>query len=135
MAALAADPLGRGEAGRADHHADLGIAGIPGERRDAEVGEHGLAVVGDQDVARLDVAVQHAGRVGAGQRADQAGAELGCLPGRQRAVLGDDPVQRAGLTSSITIQGLPFSSTTSNTVTTPGWLSLAAVRASRSVRW
>lgn len=38
-------------------------------------------------------------------------------------------------TSSITIQGVPFSSTTSKTVTTLGWLSLAAVLASRRVRW
>ncbi len=35
----------------------------------------------------------------------------------------------------MTIHGLPSSSTTSKTVTTPGWLSRAAVRASRSVRW
>jgi hypothetical protein len=35
----------------------------------------------------------------------------------------------------MTIQGRPSSSTTSKTVTTPGWLNLAAVLASRSVRW
>lgn len=38
-------------------------------------------------------------------------------------------------TSSITIQGRPSSSTTSWTVTMPGWLSRAAERASRSIRW
>ena len=37
--------------------------------------------------------------------------------------------------SSMTIHGDPSSSTTSKTVTTLGWLSRAAVRASRSVRW
>ncbi len=37
-------------------------------------------------------------------------------------------------TSSMTIHGRPSSSATSNTVTSPGWLSRAAVRASRWVR-
>ncbi len=38
-------------------------------------------------------------------------------------------------TSCMTIHGRPPSSATSYTVTTPGWLSRAAVLASRSVRW
>ncbi len=37
--------------------------------------------------------------------------------------------------NSMMIHGLPSSSTTSKTVTTAGWLSRAAVRASRRVRW
>ena len=73
----AADAFGRSESRSADHHADLGSARVPRECRDAEVGQHRPAFVGDQHVAGLDVPVQYAGCVRAGQRSDQAGAELG----------------------------------------------------------
>ena len=98
----------------------LGQLRVALEGGDAEVGEHGPAAVGEQHVARLHVAMQHAGRVRGGQRGQQLAAGVGGLVRRQRAVLGDDLVQRPRATSSITIHGLPSASTTSKTVTTPG---------------
>ena len=54
---LAARLLGRHEAGVALDHADLGAAHAPLGLGDAEVGELHLAAVGDQHVARRDVAM------------------------------------------------------------------------------
>ena len=76
---LAADLLGGGEVGRADEVAGAGEAGgARGGRvlRQAEVGQVGvlLALVGDQHVRRLDVAVDEAAAV--------RGVERGARPAR-----------------------------------------------------
>ena len=63
--------------------------------------------------------------------AQAVGAISATFPGIDR----DIAVTGAMLSSSMMIQGLPASSTTSKTLTTPGWLRRPAVRASRSVRW
>ena len=58
---------------------------------DAEVADQGVSVVGDQDVARLDVAVDDPDGVGGGQRRGDLRAELGRLVRLQRTTL---PQQR-----------------------------------------
>ena len=91
---LAADPLRRGEPGRAHHHAGLGQLGVVGEGGDAEVGQHGLVAGADQHVARLDVAVHHPGRVRHAQRGKQLAGHLRRPPRRQRSRGGQHLVQR-----------------------------------------
>ena len=61
---LAARLLGRQVGGGAEHRADLGDAGLLGRLGDAEVGELDLALARAQQVAGLDVAVDHAVAVG-----------------------------------------------------------------------
>jgi hypothetical protein len=61
-----------------------GERGIVQRARDAEVADQGGAVVGDQDVAGLDVAVGDAGLVGGGQRGRDVGAGLHRFVGMQR---------------------------------------------------
>ena len=63
----ALDHLRRQVAGRAHHEAGLGQPGRVGHVRDAEVDDHRVPAV-EHDVARLEVAVHHAGRVDGGQR-------------------------------------------------------------------
>ncbi|GAA1558000.1 hypothetical protein GCM10009678_46220 [Actinomadura kijaniata] len=72
----------------------LGVALVEGVHQpgDAEVGQRGLAVPGDQDVLRLDVAVQHVGLVRGGQRARHLDADPQHLGDRQRAL----PLQAVG---------------------------------------
>ena len=62
------------------------MSGVVGGLGDAEVDEH-RAVVGDDDVARLEVAVHHAGVVHRGERVAQALGEVEQLLGVQRAAL------------------------------------------------
>ena len=59
--------------GLAQLHARIGHRGQP------EVGQAGIAVRVDQDVGRLDVAVQHAARVGGGQRVGDPDADVADL--------------------------------------------------------
>ena len=61
---------------------------------DPEVGDARVAVVVEQDVARLDVAVEHAEPVGGGQGAQRVGHECGETPGWHRPA-GDFVTQRA----------------------------------------
>ena len=69
------DLLGRHVAGRAEQHAGARqLPRLAGEARDAEV-DHGDALhvaVAEEEVARLDVAVHHAARVGARERLHRA---------------------------------------------------------------
>ncbi|SFI51336.1 hypothetical protein SAMN05216561_109142 [Nocardioides psychrotolerans] len=71
----AAGELG-GEVGRrADHQAGLGELVVGQAAGDAEVGDLGDVVVGDQDVAGLDVAMHHPERVRRGQPVGDLGAD------------------------------------------------------------
>ncbi len=67
-AALAAQPFGSDVAGRADEQARLGDRGQILQPGDAEVGQHHPAVVGQEHVGRLHVAVLDAVGVRGGQR-------------------------------------------------------------------
>ena len=60
---------------------------------DAEVDEHGFAVL-DEDVARLDVAVDDTARVDGADRLGDAAGEAQQVGRGQRAVLLDDLVER-----------------------------------------
>ena len=72
----AADPL-RGEiTHRADECPGAGEVLGPGRVRDAEVGHLDLAIVGDQQVARLDVAVHHPGGVRGAQGRGRLGQHI-----------------------------------------------------------
>src|SRR6185437_9836081 len=93
---LAAYPFWRREPWRADHHASLRKPRVSLDHRDTEVSQDGLAAGVDQYVARLDIAVQYAGRVRCRQRFKQAEPELGGARGRQRAVLGNHLVEGTG---------------------------------------
>ena len=75
----------------ADRHRDRtrGRARISDQRRDAEVDEHRFAVLVEQDVRRLDVAVHHPALVGHLERAGQPDAEFAHLLDRQRDALGE----------------------------------------------
>jgi hypothetical protein len=57
-----------------------------------EVGEPDHAEPVDQDVRRLDVAVQHAGGVRRGERVGQPDADVAHLPGRHRPYGRECPV-------------------------------------------
>ena len=98
--------LRRDVRGRAEHHAGTGDVRVAGDGGQAEVGQHHPAVVAEQHVARLDVAVQDAGPVRGPQRVQHAEADLGDPPRRQRPVLGEDLScsERDG-TYSMTIHG------------------------------
>jgi len=76
-AGLAAGSLRGQVRRRADEHAGGGERHVAVSGRDAEVGEHDPAVLGEHDVARLDVAVQDAGRVRGGERAQDRETDLG----------------------------------------------------------
>ena len=77
--------LGREVGGRAHDRAGLGQAllGVDGPG-DAEVGDLHLALVGDQHVARLHVAVDHPVLVGVAERRSHVGPDVGGPLGRQR---------------------------------------------------
>ena len=90
---IAPDPFRSREPGGSHHHPGLGQAAVAFEGGDAEVGQHGPAVGPEQHVARLHVAMQDAGRVSTGQRAEHPGAQVGGLMRAQRPVLGEDLVQ------------------------------------------
>ena len=88
---LALGLLGREVGGRAHDGAGLGQAllGVDGPG-DPEVGDLDLAVGGDQHVARLHVAVDHAVAVGEGQGGGHPGADAGDLTRRQRLGILED---------------------------------------------
>ncbi len=83
----ALDALGGDVVDRTDHLAGLGERGGAGGLGDAEVGEDDAPVVAEEDVARLDVAVQHAGRVGGAQGRDHAAPDAGGDLGRDGTAL------------------------------------------------
>lgn len=74
--------------GGARDHPGRGDRRVAGRVRDPEVGEL-RALVGQQDVARLDVPVHDPGLVRRGQRVGDLRADLGHLRRRQRAALGE----------------------------------------------
>ena len=100
-------------------------------RGDAEVGQLGGAVGGDQDVGRLDVAVHDAGRVRARRVPRPPGASSLRRRRREAAVLVDERRRSVPATCSMTSHCSSPSVTKSKTATTWGWLSLAASLASR----
>ena len=77
---LALDLLGGHVLGRAHHEARLGEVGVLGRLGDAEVGHLHPPVAGEQDVGRLDVAVDEPGPVGGVERLGDLGGEAGGLP-------------------------------------------------------
>ena len=111
--AIALGLLGRHVGERPDHLAGGGQASAPGERGDPEVHELGAtpgAGVDPHDhVLRLDVAVDHAARVGVGQGVADVGPEL-----RYVAVARDRRIRRSSArvapsTSSLTRRARPSS--------------------------
>ena len=74
--------------GRAGDEPGAGDPGVLGRLRDAEVDEH-RAALGDQDVARRQVAVQDARGVDGGERVAQPLGEVGELGRRERTVGSD----------------------------------------------
>ena len=102
---------------------------------DPEVGDLREVVVADQDVARLDVAVDGAARVRGGEPV----GHLGTDPGRSRRVDIGPSCRMIWLsvregTYSMTSQTWLPSSSASKIDTTFGWFSAAECRASRSAR-
>lgn len=87
------DHLGCGERRRPGDRAGRGFESA-GEVGDAEVGQRGVVVVGDQDVARLDIAVQHIGSMRGRQRTGDLHAQTQHLRQRQRAVASDAGIER-----------------------------------------
>src|SRR5205085_168359 len=77
--------LGGHEAGSADRVALAGEVGGAGLGGDAEVEQVRLARGVEDDVVRLDVAVDHADPVGAGERGGEAAGELERGLGAERA--------------------------------------------------
>ena len=92
----AAGALGRHVRGRAQDDAGGGERRVAGGGGDAEVGEHGATVRGDEDVARLHVAVHHALCVRGLQRSEDAETDLGHPVRRQRAGVPHQLGQAAG---------------------------------------
>ena len=85
---LALGLLGREVRGRAHHRPDVGqvVAGAAGQRGgDAEVGHLHLAVVADDDVAELHVAVHQPGAVGAAERVGHVRGDLRGPVGAERS--------------------------------------------------
>jgi hypothetical protein len=87
------DPFGRHVQRGPQHHVRAGDGGVPLDGGDAEVGQHDAAVVGQQHVGRLDVAVQHPGPLRGVQGGQQFQADARDAAGRERAVLADDLLQ------------------------------------------
>ena len=84
-----------GEVGRgARHHPGRGDGDVVDGAGDAEVGDLGQAVVAEQDVAGLDVAVHHPGLVGGGQRVGHLAPDVRDALGVQRPV-GDEGLGEA----------------------------------------
>ena len=86
---LARRDLRRDVGGGAEHEPGRRHRGVGHVAGDAEVGELHLAVVGDQHVARLDVAVRDPGPVRRAQRRRGREPDHRRLPGRQHPLLGD----------------------------------------------
>jgi hypothetical protein len=87
--ALARPLLGREVGHGAEHHAGLRDARLPRRRGDPEVPDGEAVVLVEQQVARLDVAVDDALGVRVVQR------RAGLLEPAQRQVLGDGPLAQA----------------------------------------
>ncbi len=94
---VAAGALRRDVAGGADEHAGRGDGRVALDLGDAEVGEHDPAVVGDQHVGRLHVAVQDALAVRGAQHVEHGEPDLGGAARLQQAVLPDDLGERLAL--------------------------------------
>lgn len=80
-------PLGRQIVDGADEFTGSGDRRVPLDRRDPEVGDQDPPVARQQDVARLDVPVQHPGRVRGAQRAEDVQPDPGRLVGVDRTLL------------------------------------------------
>src|SRR5690606_23430575 len=86
---------GGGVGGGAADQAGLGEGGVARGAGDAEVGDLDRAVIVEQHVARLDVAVHDARVVGGDQRGGDLLADPGDLGQRQRALGGEHRGQAA----------------------------------------
>ena len=93
---LAAGPLRRHVGGGAEDHAGRRQRRVARHGRDAEVGQDRAAVVVDQDVAGLDVAVHDALAMGELQRAEHLQPDLGHSVRREGAILAEQITQAAG---------------------------------------
>ena len=136
----ALDLLGRHVRRRADEHPDAvrGAAALErvGEGAgDAEVGDHHAPVAGEQHVVGLEVAVDHAGGVGAAdaarrlRRPRRGPAPAGSAPERARAADSDSPS-----TSSMVRNFSPSCSPMSKTRATFLWVTRRASFTSRRKR-
>lgn len=126
-----------GAAGRGRRHPLLGVAEHDRRRRAAGegrcTGEQGSALVVDQDVGRLDVAVNQPARGRGIQRAGDLGGPAGDLLRRRRCgagALGEVVTPDVVVGDPQTSVGSPRSCT----LTTWGWLRPATTSASRSKR-
>ena len=84
---LAEELLGRHVGDGPDGAAGPGQAGLAGDLGQAEIGDPGDALLRDEDVGRLDVAVDDAVRMGGGQAVGDLGGEGERLGGGYRAPL------------------------------------------------
>ena len=99
--------LGGEVGGGAHHRADLGevVVGGGGDGPgDAEVGHLHEAVLVDEDVARLHVAVDHAVAVGEAQGGGHVGADVGGPVGVERPVGAEDLGEGPAVTYSMTMK-------------------------------
>src|SRR5207247_9722573 len=93
----ALDLLGGDVLGGADHRGGLGDRLRGGRPGDAEVHHLDDALAGEHHVARLDVAVDQAARVGGGERVADVGGDRGGPAGRRRPADAQQVAQGAAL--------------------------------------
>ena len=131
---LPAGHLGGQEGRRAGDQPGAGELHLVDRAGDAEVGQLDQAVVGDEHVARLDVAVHDTRGVRGGQPVGDLAPDLRDLARRQRALSPSMPASDWDGRYSITSHGRSSCTTTSNMLITCGCCSRAPIRPSRRIR-
>ena len=111
--------------------ASVASAGRSASFAEPEVGQLRIAVLGNQDVGGLDVAVQNPGSVRRGETVRHAGQQVDDLPPGRASRPWPSRCSVPPSTNSVTRYCRPSSSPASWTVRMCGWLSADAIWASR----